>query len=333
MTSSRHNVQFGWPYEEGEDVAFKLESLLRKHNISITSGSPLEEHILRVLKLVGAKKAGQADPRDDVRTTYRTLIGVHQLASQILESAKYPSFLALGPHLRLLNQGKALQNISAGGADPATDKLFELLVGAWAIQIGSDITLDPPEGSSGDNPDVLVTILGQRWGIACKYLHKVHPEGIAAHLVKGLDQIEKSQAEIGVVMFNVSGTLPHDGIWPLAPMSDSAELGPVAWPDAGAPFSVLQNALDHINATITQYLPVGHLEGLFKGKKSIPTFLLWGDTVSAVRIDGKPTATRVYIPYYVRISSGPLPVKANRVLKCFSWAAAVGSPQRGPKPC
>jgi hypothetical protein len=36
------------------------------------------------------------------------------------------------------------------------------------MQIGNGIELDDPYRSSGDNPDILASIDGIRWGFACK---------------------------------------------------------------------------------------------------------------------------------------------------------------------
>src|SRR5207249_1641227 len=169
-------VNPGWHYEDAEDAALALEQLLERYGISIQSGSAFEARVLAVMKLVGQKRARAQSVDVDIRPAYRTLVGVHELATLILASETFPSFHALIPHLKLLNDGSALQNIPSPGRDQATNKLFELFVGSLAVQCGSDVLMDDPFKSSGDNPDVIATLGGRRWGLACKVLHGDSPE-------------------------------------------------------------------------------------------------------------------------------------------------------------
>lgn len=149
-------VELGWRYDEAGVSALALERLLAKHGIRIQPGSALERHVLEVLDLVDRKSRGRVRAEDeDIRPLYRTLIGVHELASLLLQVETSPEFPALLPHLRLLNEGEALQNSRSGVTDQATNKLFELYMGAVALQCGQDLELDDPFQSSGANPDVL----------------------------------------------------------------------------------------------------------------------------------------------------------------------------------
>ena len=168
MTTPQAKVEHGWRYDAAGRAAFDLEALLKRHNITISSGSIFEKHVLSVLGLVELKN--QSRPRaieEDLRPHYRTLIGVYEIATLLLAVQHSPQFSALVPHLRLLNDGAVLQNQPSPGRDDATNKLFELYMGAVALQCGEGVVLDDPTSSKGDNPDVLVTLGGRRWGIAC----------------------------------------------------------------------------------------------------------------------------------------------------------------------
>jgi hypothetical protein len=329
----KHKVQPGWRYEQAQLAALALEDLLRRHGITIDPGSAFESHVLRVMRLTYDKEAGVAADDPDVRGTYRTLVGVYELAKLILEVKDSPSFAGLVPHLRMLNDGASLQNSPSAGGDQATNKLFELFTGTLAIQCGTDVVLDDPYAPAGNNPDVLATLGGRRWGIACKVLHGVHPEGFVTNLVKGLDQIENSPAEIGVVLFNLKNVLPHDRIWPLAPIPDSGsppELGYAAWPDPADPFHILLDSLDSLSNTLVSYLPPDHLDRLFRERKSIPGFALWGHSVSAIMIDDRPTPTSVRALNVRQVAA--VPTEVNNVLSCLNRAAFLSSPLRGPRP-
>ena len=322
MTSRKQRIEPGWSYAESEKSAFELEELLERHGITIQSGSAFEAHVLSVMKLTDDIKAGVASQGADVRNTYRTLIGVYELANHILRVKDSPSFESLVPHLRMLNKGTALQNIPSKGTDQATNKLFELLVASFAMRCGSDVVLDDPDSSRGDNPDVLATIGERRWGIACKVLHGVNPEGFITNLSKGLEQIENSPAEVGVVLFNLKQCLPHDTIWPIADIPDSGsppERGPAAWPQTQIPFDILVGFLDDLGDQLVAYLPTDYLTTMFLGKKSIPGFLLWAHSTSAVLIDGHPAPTAVRALNCREVA--PISPQDMAVLKCLNEAA------------
>jgi hypothetical protein len=200
-----------------------------------------------------------------------------------------------------------------------------------AMQCGTDVLLDHPTAPKGDNPDVLAMLCGRRWGIACKVIHSLHPEGLIGHLEKGLDQIEKSEAELGVVAFNMKNVLPHDRIWPLGEVPEApGELATGCWSDTAAPFGILIEALDDLGDRLASYLPPDYLDTSFKGRKSIPGFLLWAHSASAVRIDGRPTCSSVRALNCRSVA--PLSADVESVLRRLNWAAFVGSPERGPCP-
>ena len=67
-------------------------------------------------------------------------------------------------HLALLNEGTPLQNVAAPRNDPSGDKVFELLIALGATRMGAEVTVDSPENSKGDNPDVIAAWKDARWG-------------------------------------------------------------------------------------------------------------------------------------------------------------------------
>jgi hypothetical protein len=154
MSNREPRVQPGWDYANAETAALALEELLARHGIRIAPGSVFERDVLQVMKLVQQKQLGVPEVGHDVRADYRTLIGVYDLATLILEAEQSPSFPALVPHLRLLNEGSILQNAPSPGSDQAADKIFELFVATLAIQCGTDIEVDDPVSSRGDGGGV-----------------------------------------------------------------------------------------------------------------------------------------------------------------------------------
>lgn len=330
MSQPEHKVEWGWKYDDSQQAALELEELLHRHDMVIAPGSLMEAHVLEVMRLVYGKEE-DSPPENDVREHYRTLVGVHDLAHAILAVQHAPSFPSLLPHLRLLSDGNALQNTPSSQTDQVTNKLFEVFAASLAMQCGTDVVLDHPTTSRGDNPDILGTLCGRRWGIACKVIHGLNPEGFIGHLEKALDQIEKSEAEVGVVMFNLKNVLPHNEIWPLGPVAGApGELATGCWSDDAAPFGILNRALDDLGEKLVSYLPPGYLEHAFAAKKSVPGFLLWAPSVSAVRIDGRPTPVNVRALNFRWLTT--VSTEVEKVLSRLTWAAYVGSDGRGAQP-
>jgi len=181
----------GYSFEEAQASAFAFEKVLARHGVTIRSGSVLEAAILGVVDI--AYKRASEGPHElarDVRDSFRDLVGVNELASLVLAVEGHPDFAQLVPHFMLLNEGAALQNAPSSQLDDATRKIFELFAASLAMQCGTNVVLeDPKKSASGRNPDVLADLCGERWGIACKVLHSVHPEAFIENLVKGIDQI------------------------------------------------------------------------------------------------------------------------------------------------
>ncbi len=107
------------------------------------------------------------------------------------------------------------QNVSASPVDQATQKIFELLIGALIARFALDVALDSPDsGKASTNPDVLCTFEGVRWGVACKTIHGDAPRTFADRICEGADQIARSEATRGIVLLNLFNVLPYDRLGP-----------------------------------------------------------------------------------------------------------------------
>ena len=122
-----------------------------------------------------------------------------------------------------MNDGGFLQNVKAGakeGTDQVPAKMFELLIAIAAMDIGNDLKLDHPKNPKGDNPDVLITIGGVRWAIACKMMMGVSPISIFDRIKDGVEQIDrvakpKGLVDRGVVVISLKNRLDYDEFWPI----------------------------------------------------------------------------------------------------------------------
>lgn len=194
----------------------QFSKILGRLNIDITPGSPLEEMCLTLLGLEEKRRnAALISPMEDIRIALRPALGMHDLLRRVIRLHERQGFSNLEPHLRLLNSGTVAQNVAAP-RDAVAAKIFELLMGLVCLEIGTDLELDGPIESYGDNPDVLITLDGRRWGFACKVLHGSSPITMFDRLEEGVRQIDSSRAEIGCTIINLKNQIDHDETWPIA---------------------------------------------------------------------------------------------------------------------
>ncbi len=282
----------GWEASAAAESAAAFEGLLRRHDLTIEPGSPLEDSILEVYRLLEDRSSSSIRPtHPDFRHRYRVLTGFQEFASTLLSIESRPGFRALVPHLKLLKSGSALQNSRSIPRDQAANKIFELYLAALILPYVESIQLDDPFHSKGTNPDILARMDGQRWGVACKVLHGKHPQGFCDRLIEGIRQVEDSSAEIGVVAFSLKNILPHDELWPLTPISPkSSESTASAYASPQAAFAGLYQFMKGIGQEFVGYVDEAEVQRLFHKKKVLPGFLLWWSSPTAALIDGRPCA-------------------------------------------
>lgn len=164
--------------------------------------------------------------------------GLHDLAAKVVHV--WDTFPAargsLEPHLKLLAQtyhiGQNSENERwdrIGGVareHGSADKVIELYWGALCLAAGLVVEFDDPfESSGGTNPDIIATAADTtRWAFALKTLQKVADtpkvsRNLAANIAKGIQQIERSGCEKGIVVVNLKNVL------------DRTDLNGVTFPD------------------------------------------------------------------------------------------------------
>ena len=313
---AEHRIEARWHRSEAKAAAVELDAVLRSRGITIAPGSPLEAHLLEAIRLADWIEDPTVEPEGDIRAMYRSAMGVHELATAVLAALCSEESDSLVPHLRLLGEGSALQNQPSGIRDQATNKLFELLVATWGLRCGTDLALDDPRSSDGTNPDVLITIDGVRWGIACKVPHSQAPKTLYDNLEKGVQQIEASEAEVGIVILNLKNVFPHDLIWPEV---DSEPVSMAVWDNPTEPYGMAMKYVEELGSEMLAGKPQKAVDLLFRQSKSLPAFGLWASSATAYHIDdGVGVSTVRALQFF---NWWPLSDLATSVLDCLNRAA------------
>ena len=197
--------------------------LLGEHGIDLRQGSVAEGEALAMSDIVEMWKNPACRPNDP-RQIARTAMGFVDLAGKVVGIKDHPDFRQLIPHLQMLSETTVLQNATSPVTDGAANKVIELYVACLAMTFGSNIALDDPTRSKGDNPDVMLDFRGQRWALALKTLHSRKPRTIYDNIKKAADQIEASPATHGLVILNVKNILDYEALWPSPSVSYSEQL-------------------------------------------------------------------------------------------------------------
>jgi len=316
-------------FEEGRRTTEALLDLMRAHGLEVSRGSSLERMTLSIYDILS--HGGQSYEREveDVRQGFGDLASATELGIQLLSVRDHPEFGRLVPHLRLLDEGEASQTIQASPSDQASNKIFELLTACYAMRCGTDVELDDPQTSAGGkNPDVLVTMEDQRWGIACKVLHSIHPEAIIANVEKGLIQIDASPAETGFLFLSLKNVVDRDRLWTI---TNEKEWGEGAAPrfSAFSDFTDAQTAfeaeIDRIVRIMVDSIGQEILRGLFKGHRALSGILFYAHVVCGVVVSDQPVATSIRFPTWASLQGTG---NAPQPMKCFHKVIQATPPAR-----
>lgn len=267
------------PIAETEQLVDELESLLNRHGIAIAPGSDLERVCLEVRRLHELHRHAAPDFGDS-RQLLREALGFHQFASMIAKSERLEGFEKMIPHLELLNRGCALQNTALANYDEASNKLFELLIGLAALNVpGASIEMDHPKKTKGNNPDVLALLDGVLWGFACKVPNGTAEMTLFENVAKGVEQIERSRADTGIVVLNPKNVLPHEALFPILGQSKDGDLLVGAYKDIGNVQQALAENIHRRVQGMQEHVGTQHVTELFANKKALPAVLVVAQAV------------------------------------------------------
>ncbi len=287
--------------EEAKNTIDRFVTLLEQHQIKIKSGSQLQHGDEVIRKMSDTWKTlndGGAMPDwpafvEDVRVGMGTL----SMMQLVLKRAAHADFPALLPHLRLMGDGDLAPTTKARVTDQNSNKLFELRLALACMEHGTGLQMDDPiRSSDGSNPDVLCTMPDrQKWGFACKVPHSNNPTTLFERFAEGVEQIERSSADVGFVVLSLKNLIPHEELIPrLDRRADGTPLYG-AHPTKEQPLRLLKRAIiarvEGMKREVSEETVADHL----RGKKAMPAVLVAVDEVVLLKEPGVAPWTLTYI--------------------------------------
>jgi hypothetical protein len=154
---------------------------------------------------------------------------------------------------------------------------------------------------------------------------------LLANIEKGVQQIEASRAECGVVILTLKNILRHDEFWPIRnPMDVAAGAEPLygAYPTFEEASEGVLHAAQTLGNSLLAVIQPDALAGVFRTKKALPGVLYWVHTACCVPVHGLPLATSVRFFNFQHLRSPTEDECAvleclNRHAAAITWATAV----------
>jgi len=192
-------------------AAQRLLAVLRAHDIAPNPSSWLAAALRNTTEDLPAAIRDHACPPSGPCSHLEERVRQFQLAADIIfiERAIERAGAALGgsgfaERLRDLASG-AHPVTSPGKRSFARDRAFELVCAGAVGRYATDVTLA--------EPDVLCSFEHERWGVACK-VAAGGPQQCANLVKRGAEQLERSDATVGVVVVRATDVFPHHALEP-----------------------------------------------------------------------------------------------------------------------
>jgi len=319
-------------FEAAHDVGDRFLGLLHKHGINPPVGSGIENELLSLVELLEVAKNPSLAQGPSQVAILRSAAGVHDFAAKLLSVEPIPEFSRFLPHLQLIAESKVLiaslgQNASSGPFDDTARKMAELYIGCLAAYAGTDVRLDHPTKSVGDNPDVLVDVseillteTTRRWALAVKTISSKHGQTIFERIKEGSQQIDsvRCQADVGMIVINAKSALDHESLWnPTVPFSTREEAA-----------NALRAQLDALVASTGKDRASSEWDEVFNGRVVRPVLFMGQSLVKLPTPVGAqtPTALKLLMPYDAVGTADPVAAGLAEVLNDYMQKILLGIP-------
>lgn len=286
-----------FPFDTSEQEIFDFEQLLKANDLSIQKGSDLEKISIAVLEANAKyKKEIKHNNNTDIRLLFSDVAGIIDFVKQILKHKNHPDFNQVIPHLHLLNTAStATMTTKSKVMDAGNNKLMELYIALLCMSFATNVRLDHPDNSKGDNPDIMFEFKNKKWTIACKALHSAKEKTLYDTIEKGTEQINKSSADKGIVIVNFKNIIDREQIWPIINQEQVDKNGeePIfaCFPNLDIPLGILSTYGNEYQKKLIETIELENLKNLSKSKKCPPGFLIFLQALTAVQFNGQCPAT------------------------------------------
>lgn len=286
-----------FPFDTSEKEIFEFEQLLKDNGLTIQKGSDLERISLAVLETNAKhKKEIVHDDSTDIRQVFSDVAGIVDFVKQILKHKEHPDFNQVIPHLHLLNTSSTATLTSKSKiTDDGNNKLMELYIALLCMSFATNIRLDDPKISKGDNPDVMFNFQNQTWAIACKALHSAKEKTLYDTIEKGTEQINRSSADKGIVVVNFKNIIDRNQIWPITNQEqfEKNKEEPLfgCFPNLDGPVKILSSYGHDFQEKLLNTIGLENLVKLSERNKCPKGFLIFLQAMTSVQCNGQCPAT------------------------------------------
>jgi hypothetical protein len=338
-------------FEAAHDVGERFLDLLHKHKIDPPVGSGIEGELLSLTELLDAAKNPTLASGANQASIIRSAAGLHDLAAKVLSVEPIPEFSTFVPHLELIACAKFLpasrgeekklvpasigQNVATGPFDDTARKMAELYIGCLAACVGTNVELDHPTNSIGDNPDVLFDVEEtqpisriRRWALAIKTISTTSGQTVFERIEEAAQQIDspRCKADVGIVVINAKSALDHDLLWnPPVPFANLPEA-----------VNALGSQLRALGEAAEKDRDPSEWERLFKNKAVRPVLFMGQSAVRLPTPAGAETATalKLLMPYEAVGTGDPVATALAELLNSHMQNILLGIPGRPDQaPC
>jgi len=205
--------------------------------------------------------------------------------------------------------------------------MAELYIGCLAACIGTNVELDRPTNSIGDNPDVLFDVEEtqhisriRRWALAIKTISTTSGQTVFERIEEAAQQIDspRCKADVGMVIINAKSALDHDSLWnPPAPFANLGEA-----------VNALGSQLKALGKAAEKDRNPSEWERLFRGKAVRPVLFMGQSAVRLPPPAGAETATalKLLMPYEAAGTGDPVATALAELLNSHMQNILLGIP-------
>jgi len=285
-------------FEQAGRIVERFEHVLDSYGVPIATGSELEAICLEIQDLEDKRTRRSPLPENtDFRAEMSRAMGVLHFAELLVATYDRGRRLdILIPHMELFNEASVAQNVRRIGDDKA-NKLFELLLALACMDFGTEVALDHPIASKGDNPDVMFRYAGIKWALACKVPNGESTISAYDNIKDAVSQIDRSDADRGLVVLNARNWVNHDLLWrkPGGGVIGKPNEKDIhwAWASPEMPFLMLQTEADERYRAVFRDKGAELLEVFDESAKAAPAVLNFLQSATLIVSPYGPLMSRV----------------------------------------